>query len=191
MPRIACILLLLFAAGFLSHAQNPYDPKANDVIEHGQYLIKRCGKGIPGGKADQLSSLLEDIAEYLPSIIIEAADGINSAHGFQNLFTSDDAALFVAEYFTKISSNAPVVIKGQPKKVEFICLEKEDPFNAVYYRQMALQHINIFGLSEKGTEKIFLPPYFFKIAPDPAFYSCPFTGPVTEDKTVYGGEKLG
>ncbi|KAL8848565.1 MAG: hypothetical protein Q9221_006398 [Calogaya cf. arnoldii] len=176
---------------FVSRAQNPYDPKANDVIVHGQYLIKRCGKGIPGGKADQLSSLLEDIAEDLPSIIIEAADGINSTHGFQNLFTSNDAASYVAEYFTRISSNAPVVINGKPQKIEFICLEKEDPFYAIYYRRMALSRIDIFGFSEEGTEKIFLPPYFFKIATDPAFYSCPFTGHRSGDKNVYGGEKLG
>lgn len=78
----------------MSRAQNPYDPKAIDTTNHGDHLIKRCGKDVPGGKADQLTSLLEDIAVDLPSIIVEAADGVKSSYGFTNLFTSDDAASY-------------------------------------------------------------------------------------------------
>lgn len=60
-------------------------------------------------------------------------------------------------------------MNGKTKQVEFICLEKEDPFNAGWYRWMANEHHDIFGMSEEGTERLFLPPYFFtlKLYPPP------------------------
>ncbi|KAI4087467.1 MAG: hypothetical protein LQ348_003083 [Seirophora lacunosa] len=159
----------------LSRAQNPYDPKAKDVTSNGNYLIKRCGKGIRGGKAEQLVSLLREIAADLPSIIAEANTGVQSAHGFKSLFTSDDAIPTVKGYLTNISRSATVTIDGQPKQVAFVCLERVDPFTAAVYHDMTRRpfHNITAGTSEFGTPNINLPPLFFRLRRTSRPLSCP------------------
>ncbi|KAL9015202.1 MAG: hypothetical protein Q9173_000172 [Seirophora scorigena] len=167
--------LLAWVMVSLSRASNPYDPKAKDVTHYGNYLIKRCGKGVRGGKAEQLVSLLHDIEADLPSIIAEANTGVQSVHGFKSLFTSDDAIPIVKGYLVNISNSAAVTIDGQPKQVAFVCLERGDAFTAAMYYDLTRRpfHDVIAGMSELGTPNINLPPLFFRLRRSSSPFSCP------------------
>lgn len=168
------LLICAVVTGSRALPQNRYDPKANDVANNGNYLIKRCGKGIPGGKAEQLVSLFQEIGADLSSIVTAAEDGTKSIHGFRAFFTSDNSISPVTHYYTNISSSAPVLIAGvQPKQVTFICLEYGDPFTAWVYRDLRKIPGHVAGLSVYHTEEIYLPPFFFQLPRVPRAQQCP------------------
>ncbi|KAL8920962.1 MAG: hypothetical protein Q9208_005988 [Pyrenodesmia sp. 3 TL-2023] len=171
------VLVCAVLTGSYALPQHRYDHKAYDVTSNGNYLIKRCGKGIPGGKAEQLVSLLQEIAADLPSIITEAEDGTKSIHGFKAFFTSDSSIPPVTHYYSNITSSAPVLIAGvQPEPVTFICLEYGDPFTAWVYRVLTKIHGHVAGLSSAKTEAIYLPPLFFQLPRVPRPQQCPVFG---------------
>ena len=166
-----CILLLLCAGVRFSLAQ---DLKADDITNNGDYLIARCGKHIPGGKADQLVSLLREIGEDLPTIIVEANTGTSSEYGFKSLFTSDDAVPAVTANYGKLSESENVLVRGRASQVTFVCLEPGDPVTASIYNSILAAEPRATASSQFNSEKIYLTPFFFsQLRRNPKPYRCP------------------
>lgn len=164
---IACTVVLS------ARAQEYVDPKANDITNNGNYLIARCGKDIPNGKAEQLVSLLQEIGRDLPVIVTEANTGIESAYGFQSFFTSNDAIPTVTDVFGKLSDSERVSVNGQETQVRFVCLEKDDPPTASIYAQFMNNQPRAAAYSEFGSGDIYLAPLFFtELQRNPAPYRC-------------------
>ena len=165
-------LLLAFSFLYLTSAQ---DAKGDDITNNGNYLIARCGKGIPGGKAEQLISLFREIGADLTTILVEANTGVDSSYGFKALFTSDQAIVPVTANFEKLSDSATVQVNGQTKQITFVCAEPDDPGTSEIYNYAMRNQPRACAFSQFGTEKIFLMPLFFsnEYQRNPAPYRCP------------------
>ena len=155
----------------LSLAQDPW---GDDVTHNGNYLIARCSKDIPGGKADQLISLLQEIGNDLPIIINEAKAGSDSPHGFKSLFKSNEAIPIVTSNFARLSNSTKVITDGQEQQVTFVCLEPGDPLTARVYHFITTARPGGIAFCEFGSPNIYLSPSFFdKILRNPAPSRCP------------------
>ncbi|KAL8717821.1 MAG: hypothetical protein Q9225_004976 [Loekoesia sp. 1 TL-2023] len=149
------------------------DLRSEDITNNGNYLIARCGKNIPGGKADQLVSLLREIGEDLPTIIVYANTGTSSDYGFKSLFTSNDAVPVVTANYGKLSDAESVLIDGRATQITFVCFEPGDPVPDSVYHTISTQPRGA-AFNEFGSEKIYLTPFFFnhlRRSPEP--YRCP------------------
>ncbi|KAG8525624.1 uncharacterized protein KY384_009268 [Bacidia gigantensis] len=165
------LLLILLASHSRAQAQ---DPKANDITNNGDYLIARCGKGIQGGKADQLISLLRSIGGDLPTINVEANLGEDSIYGFKSLFTNNENIAAVTETYGKLSDAETVVVNGQATRVTFVCLELGDFTTASIYNTILTNQRRAAAFNEFGSEKIYLTPFFFEVLKrNPEPYRCP------------------
>lgn len=150
------------------------DIKAEDISNNGNYLVARCGKSTPGGKADQVVSLLREIGGDLPTIIAIANTGTSSEYGFKSLFTSNDAVPTVTANYGKLSESESVIVGGRASRITFVCLEPGDPVTASAYNYAMETQPRGAAYSEFGSEKIYLTPFFFNhLRRNPEPYRCP------------------
>lgn len=159
-------------------AQSQKNPKDYDITNNGNYLIARCGKDVPGGKAEHLISLLREIGRDIPVIVTEAKNGTASAYGFESLFTSNDAMPAVTTVFSLLSDSESVSVRGQDTQIRFVCVEPDDPGTAsIYAYAMSVQGMGV-AWSRFGTADIYLFPSFFaRLSRNPTPYQCPVFRP--------------
>ena len=127
-----------------------------------------------GGKAEQLTSLLQEIGHDLPTIIFESNTGSDSPYGFKSLFKSNKAIPVVTANFARLLNPTRVIIDGQQQHVTFVCLEPGDSLTALMYHFVTTARPDGIAFGEFGSPKIYLPPIFFgNLSRSPAHDHCP------------------
>ena len=149
------------------------DPLAGDLTNNGNYKIWRCGKNISGGRADQLISLLQEIGNDLPTIVVDANQGTDSQYGYQAFFKTNDNIPFVTDTFGKMSDSASVNVGGQEQQVVFVCANPGDPVVATVYNNMMATQPRAAAYSAFGNNAIYLFPFFWALSRKPYPFRCP------------------
>lgn len=150
------------------------DVVSDDATGGPDYIISGCGKEVPGSKATLLRSLLNEIRDDLPIILVEANTGTSSPYGFKSLFSSNDAITAVTSTFLKLSDLERVSINGELKTITFVCLGQDNQQTISTYNQLIREQPRGAALNEFGTEIIYILPFFFKeLLRNPEPYRCP------------------